>query len=518
MALSRKPIEIVEEGKHQLLTKASHWMRINLSEVANVQNGYAFKADLFTINEGKPLIRIRDIDQKQTQNFYTGKYSTDFLVRAGDILVGMDGDFNVAQWKGPIGLLNQRVCRIIPTSKHYSPKFLYLCLQPYLNAINQETSSVTVKHLSSKTINEIPLPLPPLDEQDRIVAKIEELFSELDQGISNLKTAQAQLKVYRQALLKQAFEGKLTAQWRRDNQDQLESASDLQKRIQEERSQRYQQQLQEWGANGKQGTKPRAPKEMPVLSADELAKLPSLPTGWMWRHYGDICSFVRNGISAKPEGDSGTPIFRISAVRPLYFDMKDIRHIDNVDGKFDAYFLKRGDLVFTRYNGSRHYVGVCAEYKSDEQRLFPDKLVQTRISSTILLSSFLERALNSGVSRQFIESRIRTTAGQSGISGDDIRNIPVAVCSTNEQIEIIGLLDSKLSSIEKLDETITTALKQSEALRQSILKKAFSGQLVAQDANDEPASVLLARIKAEKAAMADTPKKARSKGSSHVSS
>ncbi len=94
----------------------------------------------------------------------------------------------------------------------------------------------------------------------------------------------------------------------------------------------------------------------------------------------------------------------------------------------------------------------------------------------------------------------------------------MAVCSTNEQIEIIGLLDSKLSSIEKLDETITTALKQSEALRQSILKKAFSGQLVPQDANDEPASVLLARIKAEKAAMADTPTKARSKGSSHVSS
>ena len=89
-------------------------------------------------------------------------------------------------------------------------------MQPYLNAINQETSSVTVKHLSSRTIEEIPLPFPPLPEQRRIVARIEELFSELDNGIANLKKAGEQLKTYRQAVLKQAFEGKLTEEWRKE--------------------------------------------------------------------------------------------------------------------------------------------------------------------------------------------------------------------------------------------------------------------------------------------------------------
>jgi type I restriction enzyme S subunit len=381
------------------------------------------------------------------------------------------------------------------------------------------------------------IPLPPTNEQHRIVAKIEELFSELDKGIENLKTAQAQLKVYRQALLKHAFEGKLTAQWRAENQDKLETADALQKRIQQERAQRYQQQLTDWekskspsvpllqsgkttsaaasvphfdkgGLGGisegaAQLSKPKAPKPLPPLTAEELAELPELPEGWGWVKYGDLCSIIRNGISAKPEGESGTPIFRISAVRPLFFDMTDIRFIDNATGKFDAYCLERGDLVFTRYNGSRRYVGVCAEYRSDEKRLFPDKLVQTRVFSKDMSTSYLEKALNSGASRKFVESKIRTTAGQSGVSGDDIKNIPVPFCSTDEQMQIVEELESKLSEVDQLDQTITTSLQQAEALRQSILKKAFSGQLVAQDANDEPASVLLARIKAEKVDQSD---------------
>jgi len=350
--------------------------------------------------------------------------------------------------------------------------------------------------LTQSAMKQIPVNLAPLNEQHRIVAKIEELFSELDKGIENLKAAREQLKVYRQALLKHAFEGKLTVQWREQNQDKLETAAALLARIQTAREQRYQQRLQQWQVSA--GSKPKAPKPLPSLTAEERAELPELPEGWGWVKYGDLCSQIRNGISAKPEGDSGTPIFRISAVRPLLFDMADIRFIDNSTGEFDSYYLERGDLVFTRYNGSRHYVGVCAEYRSDEKRLFPDKLVQTRIFSKRISTSYLEKALNSGASRQFVESKIRTTAGQSGVSGDDIKNIPVPLCADDEQIQIVTELESKLSKVDQLDQTITASLQQTEALRQSILKKAFSGQLVAQDANDEPAAALLARIKAER--------------------
>lgn len=210
MALGRKPIEIVNEGKHQLLTKAKHWKRIYLSEVATVQNGYAFSSNNFTKADFIPLIRIRDIDKTDTVDKYNGIYNENFVVNKGDILIGMDGDFKVARWKGKKALLNQRVCRIIPKSKEYNSDFLFLCLQPFLDAIHAETSAVTVKHISSKTIEEIPLPFPNISEQQAIVSKIEELFSELDNGIANLKTAQQQLKTYRQSVLKWAFEGKLS--------------------------------------------------------------------------------------------------------------------------------------------------------------------------------------------------------------------------------------------------------------------------------------------------------------------
>ena len=383
--------------------------------------------------------------------------------------------------------------KVLQPSACISPKLLEHFVRYLVTKIPNNGYARHYQHLAKSL-----LPIPPLAEQHRIVAKIEELFSELDQGVASLKTAREQLKVYRQSLLKNAFEGKLTAAWRAAHADQLETAAALQQRVATERQTRHQQQLADWQTTGQQGPKPKPPKPLPPLTPEELAELPELPAGWGWMKYGDLCSLVRNGISTKPEGDSGTPIFRISAVRPMCFDMADIRYINNAGGEFDAYGLERGDLVFTRYNGSRQYVGVCAEYRSDEKRLFPDKLVQTRVSSRLVLTSFLEKALNSGASRAFVESKIRTTAGQSGVSGEDIKNTPVPVCCLEEQLEIVQELESKLSEADQLDQTLATALQQADALRQSILKKAFHGQLEKQDKNEEPASALLERIRAEK--------------------
>ena len=149
MALGLKPIKIVEKKNYPLLIISAHWERVLLNSVADVQNGFAFSSKFFTQDKGMPLIRIRDILNNKTENFYAGEYDQNSIVNKGDILIGMDGDFNTSIWKGEPGLLNQRVCRLNLTSEKYSEKFLFICLQPYLNAINAETSSVTVKHLSS---------------------------------------------------------------------------------------------------------------------------------------------------------------------------------------------------------------------------------------------------------------------------------------------------------------------------------------------------------------------------------
>jgi type I restriction enzyme S subunit len=120
MALGKKPVQIVEEGEYPLLAKADHWKRIPLAHVAKVQNGFAFSSSQFTKDDGLPLIRIRDIDNDTTENKYKGEFDKEYVVKKDDILVGMDGDFHATRWNGPKGLLNQRVCRIIPTSPSFS--------------------------------------------------------------------------------------------------------------------------------------------------------------------------------------------------------------------------------------------------------------------------------------------------------------------------------------------------------------------------------------------------------------
>ena len=510
MALSRKPIEIVDEGNHQLLTKAGHWERVPLSDVAMVQNGFAFKSELFTHSEGKPLIRIRDIEDGGTENFYSGEYSDEFVVRKGDILIGMDGDFNAAIWQGIDGLLNQRVCRLIPNTKNFSDKFLFLCLQPYLNAINAETSSVTVKHLSSRTIGEIPLPLPPLPEQHRIVAKIEELFSELDKGIGNLKTARAQLKVYRQALLKQAFEGKLTALWREQHYDQLETAAALQQRIQQERAQRYQQQLADWQTNVKQGSlvqragKPKSPKPLPPLTAEELAELPELPEGWGWVKLAHIQSHDNYAVKAGPFGSALKKEFYVHDGYKIYGQEQVIRG----DSEYGNYFVdaskykelsscavKPFDILISLV-GTIGKVLVLPE--TAKPGIINPRLVKITLNLDCYRASFFKSYFESGFLRSLYAKESQGTT-MDILNLGMIQRLPYPLCALEEQKVILELLDAQLSEVDQLELTITTSLQQAEALRQSILKKAFAGLLVPQDPHDEPASKLLARIKAERA-------------------
>ena len=158
-----------------------------------------------------------------------------------------------------------------------SPQFVYYFVsgRAFRHVAEHNMSgAVGQRRVTTPYLSACKIPVPPTTEQHRIVAKIEELFSELDQGVASLKTARDQLKVYRQSLLKNAFEGKLTAAWRAAHPDQLESAAALQQRIARERQARYQQQLADWQTAGQAGPKPKPPKPLPPLSAEELAELP----------------------------------------------------------------------------------------------------------------------------------------------------------------------------------------------------------------------------------------------------
>ena len=517
MALGISPQEIVDSSNYPLLTKAKHWLRVLLSDVATVQNGFAFQSSLFDRFEGIPLIRIRDICKSETEHRYTGTYTPEFVVTAGDILIGMDGDFTASKWKGRKALLNQRVCRLSPISDCIDEKFFFLCLQPFLNAINAETSSVTVKHLSSKTIGDIPLPLPPLNEQKRIVTKIEELFSELDNGIASLKIAQEKLKVYRQAVLKHAFEGKLTAQWREENKDKLETPEQLLARIQQEREKRYQEQLAEWEkavakweANGKEEKKPSKPK-MPQRTSLGLVDAICIPNEWTYSPAGNLNTDIFDGpfgsnLKSSDYVETGIRVIRLENIGEMTFIKDKYSYVSELKyNQLKQHTVFGGDIIFSSFITEGIRIAILPS--SIDKAINKADCFCVRIMGETYSPRFLALYLSSRAAYKQIESEIHGV-GRPRINTSQLKSFVIPICSIDEQNQILSEIDTKISEIDALERSIDEQLLRTEVLQQSILKKAFSGQLVPQDPSDEPARELLARIQAEKAAVQEQAKPA----------
>ena len=175
----REPRNAVEIKRDKLpFVPAVHWEWSRLIDIACPSYGFAFQSSEFnTDKRGMPLIRIRDISKTDTEVYYEGDFDSTCLVRAGDYLVGMDGNFNLRRWQGLDGLLNQRVMRINGWRCDVDQEFVKLPLQMVLDYLHGATSLTTVKHLSAKQVNGIEIPLPPLAEQHRIVAKVDELMA-----------------------------------------------------------------------------------------------------------------------------------------------------------------------------------------------------------------------------------------------------------------------------------------------------------------------------------------------------
>lgn len=145
-----------------------------LPEVCAIQYGFAFDSAKFSSTEGMPLVRIRDVVRGYSETYTTENYSDEYIVRNGDMLIGMDGEFNIAKWQGGDALLNQRVCRLIPTSE-IDAGYLYYFMPIALKAIENRTPFVTVKHLSAKQLNAVSIPLPAMQEQKHIAAVLDEV-------------------------------------------------------------------------------------------------------------------------------------------------------------------------------------------------------------------------------------------------------------------------------------------------------------------------------------------------------
>ena len=411
------------------------------------------------------------------------------------------------------------VCAVRFGTSSIVPKYMmYAINSPRTRtAIEALKSGSTRKRISRGNLARVEIPVAPNNEQHRIVAKIEELFSELDKGIESLKTAWAQLKVYRQAILKHAFEGKLTARWREENKDKLEKPEQLLARIKKEREARYEQQLKEWkaavkgweakGKLGKKPLKPRDPNQTTKYSKYLEAERNELPFGWTWAKIESIFDVVSGGT---PKGlehaeDGDIPFYKVSDMNTLGNETKmaaaAIYLSEPQKNELGLTAYPEGTVIFPKRGGA-----ILTNKKRILSRpsCFDLNTMGVVNSITCISNEYLWHWFQS-----LDLAKIYDGSNVPQINNKNVEPLPFLICSIEEQREIASMLEKTLSLLDDTETEISQELQKADALRQSILKNAFSGQLVAQDPHDEPASVLLDRIKAERerAVKNKTPKK-----------
>ncbi|PVA05245.1 restriction endonuclease subunit S [Thalassorhabdomicrobium marinisediminis] len=358
-------------------------------------------------------------------------------------------------------------------------------------------------------------PIAPLNEQRRIVDKIEAMFERIDKGVENLQAARAALGLYRQSLLKSAFEGRLTADWRAANADKLEDPKTLLARIQTERDARYKAALDDWqtaleawrngGEEGKKPAKPKRPRDIPVSSINLGLN------GWAKIPLGLMIETPSYGTSKKCDYDGGAyGVLRIPNIGAGRIDATDLKKADFNDNEAEQYSLIEGDILTVRSNGSLSIVGKPALVTAqDTGNLFAGYLIRLRAISNSLRPQYLAHIMAEPHIRGQIEAKAKSTSGVNNISAKELQDLNIPICSPAEQSEITRILDERLSAADTMEAEIDAALTRADALRQSILKQAFSGKLAPQDPDDEPAAALLARIKAEREAAPKPKRKKR---------
>lgn len=434
MTLRLTPAEIVASAEASddpgLLGKQSTWARVPLGDVARIVNGAPFSSASFNRDQrGLPLLRIRDVGQDAPETYFDGPFEDAHLVERGAVLIGMDGDFRVAEWRGPRSLLNQRVCRIeMHRGDVYDETFLRLILQGYLDSIWRATSSVTVKHLSSKTIEMIPLPLPPYSEQKRIVFALDDLLSRVDAGRASLASAAA-----RSRKLEQSVVAEVVSASRTDTPARIGDIAAVFSGM------------------------------TPLRSNNDYYDNGTVP--WI------TSSQINQGVIMEAE--------RFVTDKALF--------------ETSLRIVPAGSILVAMYGEGRTR-GKTAELT------FPATTNQA-CAAIVLHEHYwhYRRWIRIFLDSQYEANRRLASGGvQPNLSVGLIKSMSIPLPPAETLDGVVDAVADRQAELRRLRADVDNAHRGSARLRRSLLTEAFTGCLVPQDPKDEPASVLLDRIRAER--------------------
>jgi len=405
--------------------------------------------------------------------------STKTVFCRGDLLYGKLRPYLNKVWVADFDGVCSTDILVFKHTQFLHSKFLACRLlgSDFVRYASQGMSGVQHPRVSYQRISDFAIAFPPLEEQHRIVSKVEELFTKLDAGVKSLETAKTQLKSYRQSVLKSAFDGKLTEEWRRTHRDELEPAFKLLEQIREERRRSTATEY----------------RELPPV---DMTGLPELPEGWTWTRLGEIALImdVDHKMPRSVEKDGVPFISPKNFVNQDDIDFANAKHISVEDFERLSRKCKPeiGDVLYSR-------IGTIGK-----ARRAPDKRFQISYSLCIVRPSPSLQATDICVwllRSPFVLSQALANTRSIGVPDlglNDINRFVVPIAPLDEQHKIVEEIERHSSIADEVEKTVVSSVGQSEKLRQSVLKQAFVGKLVPQDLGDEPASILLEQIKSLK--------------------
>lgn len=462
--------------------------------VANVQRGY------LDLGEVKPIEATEDeID--------------DLRLLPNDILFNEGGDRDKLGrgwvWRGEIVdcIHQNHVFR----ARLYSPDVEPKLVSWYGNSfgqqyfIDQGKQTTNLASINLTKLGGLPIPVPPAPEQRRIVAEIEKQLTRLDAAVAALERVRANLKRYRASVLKAACEGRLVpteAELARVEGRDYEPADRLLARILEERRARWEaDQLARMQAAGKVAKDGRWKARYEEPASPDITELPDLPEGWAWstlRAIAELKGGITKGQKRRPGDVLRTiPYLRVANVQRGFLDLREVKCIEATEEEVDELRLVPGDMLFNE-GGDRDKLGRGWVWRSEiPECIHQNHVFRARLYLPDVEAKFVSWYGNS-FGRQYFIDEGRQTTNLASINLSKLGALPVALPPVAEQHRIVAEGERRLSVIDELEATTEANLKRAGRLRQAILKRAFEGKLVPQDPNDEPSSVLLERIRAER--------------------
>lgn len=460
----------------------SSWSIVDLKSIASVHYGRALSASLRSSDGLIPVVGSSGI---------VGHHDL-ALVDGPCIVIGRKGA------AGSVHLISESSWPIdtafsVEPTQGIDLRYLYYFLSSL--HLGQLDKSTAIPSISRDDLYRIDIRVAPSSEQLRIVEKLEDLFSDLDAGVTELRKAQSKLLKYRQSLLKAAVEGALTVDWRARNGTSQETGTELLRRILSKCRARWENgQLARFGSNNR--TAPRDWRsKYPDRVMPETLGLPDLPNGWVWAsvdQLGDV-QLGRQRSPSKLSGSNPTPYIRAANITEGGVDLNDVLEMDFSDKELTTFALRAGDVLLTEASGSPEHVGRPAIWYGDGLMCFQNTVLRFRsefIDPQFSFISFL------AMQKLGVFQRLSGGVGINHLSSGKFSRLPVALPPLAEQAAIVESVEHLLSRCDEQAAIINASLRQAFAQRKALLGAAFSGQLVPQDPKDEPASELLARIRA----------------------